>query len=168
MATMVQVPIHQCAGVLIYLLAITGIGLLGTKLSSVVAEQVIVLALPHLENGPPKLSLIDQRRIDATLAVPPLPGGARTRIAALKTSSMPAVVLAARLDLAEREDVVETAFPIHVASAADGSLEPDSQPSSIAARIYGFRTVRSHSKYAAVSARDIFNRGFGVLFVAAN
>ena len=168
---MVQVPINQWAGIAIYLLAITGISLLGMKLSSVVAEQVIVLALPHLDNGPPKLSLIDQRRIDATLAVPPLPEGARRRVTALEIPSMPAKILAARLDLAEREDVVETASSIHVASATDGSLEPDSQPSSIAARVYDFqssRTVRSGSRHAAVSTRDIFNRSFGVLSVASN
>ena len=33
------------------------------------------LALPHLENGPPKRSLIDQRRLDAMFAVPPLSEG---------------------------------------------------------------------------------------------
>ena len=59
---MVQIPINQWAGIAVYLLAITGISVLGTKLSSVVAEQTIVLALPYLDNGPPKLSLIEQRR----------------------------------------------------------------------------------------------------------
>ena len=168
---MVRVPINQWAGFLVYLFAITGISLLCTGLSSLVADQAIGLALPHLDNGPPKLSLVERRRIATTLAIPRLPGGARARVITLDAPSMPAHVLAARLDLAEREDVVETASSIHVASATDGSLEPDSQPSSIAARVYDFqssRTVRSGSRHAAVSTRDIFNRSFGVLSVASN
>jgi hypothetical protein len=177
---MVQVPINQWAGIAVYLLAITVISVLGTKLSSAVAEQTIVLALPYLDNRPPKLSLIEQRRIAATLAAQPRPGGARTRVTALETPSVPANLLAARLDLAEAGDLIEPASATHVASAADGSLEPTSQPSStIAARVYSyeltngsadrpkFQNVRSSSRYAA-SARDVFNRSFGVISVAAN
>jgi len=177
---MVQVPINQCAGIVIYLLAMTGISLLGAKLSSVVANHAMVLALPHLDNGSPKLSLIGRRRIDATLAIPPLPERARTRVITLEAPSTPAAILAARLDLAEKEDLIESASFTYVASAADGSLEPSSHPCSIAARVDSyemtpssadrqkFRTVRSKSKYTAVTARDVFNRSFGVLSVAAN
>ena len=177
---MVQVPINQCAGIVIYLLAMTGISLLGAKLSSVVANHAMVLVLPHLDNGSPKLSLIGRRRIDATLAIPPLPQRARTRVITLKAPSTPAAILAARLDLAEKEDLIESASFTYVASAADGSLEPSSDPSSITARVNSyemtsssadrqkFRTVRSKSKYTAVTARDVFNRSFGVLSVAAN
>ena len=176
---MVQVHINQCAGLVIYLLAMTGISLLGAKLSSIVANQAMVLALPHLDNGPPKLSLIGRRRIDATLAIPPLPERARTRVITLEAPSTSATILAARLDLAEKEDLIER-VTLNVASATDGSVEPTSQPSSIAARVYSFemttgnadrpkfRTVRSKSKYTAVTARDVFNRSFGVLSVAAN
>ena len=164
-----QVPINQWTGLLVYLSAIIGISLLGTELSSLVADQAIGLALPHLDPGPPKLSLIERRRIDTTLAIPPLPMSARARVITLEAPSTPAHVLAARLDLAEGEDMVETSSSMHVASATDGSLEPDSQPSSIAVRIdERFRTVRPQSKYAAVSARDVFNRSFGVLSVASN
>ena len=167
---MVEVPIHQCAGVLVYLLAITGISLLGVELSSLVADQAIGLALPHLDNGPPKLSLIEQRRIDTTLAIPPLPMRARARVITLEAPSMSAGVLAARLDLAEREDL-ETTPSFRIASSADGPLKPDSHPSSIAARVYDYeirRTVSPSSRHAAVSTRDIFNRSFGVLSVASN
>ena len=173
---MVQVPINQWAGIAVYLLAIAGISVLGTKLSSVVAEQTIVLALPYLDNDPPKLSLIEQRRIDAARAAQPLPEVARTRVTALETPSVPANLLAARLDLAEAGDLIEPASATHVASAADGSLEPTSQPSStIAARVYRngsadrpkFGNVHSSSRYAA-SARDVFNRSYGVISVAAN
>jgi hypothetical protein len=175
---MVQVPITRWAGIVIYLLAMTGIGLLGTKLSSVVAKQAIVLALPYLDNGPPKLSLIEQRRIDAAQAAQPLPEGSRRRVTALETPSMPPKILAARLDLAEKVNLIEPASPTHIASAADGSLSPASHSSSISARVYSyemtsadrpkFRTVRSNSRYIAPSARDVFNRSFGVLSVAAN
>jgi hypothetical protein len=162
----VQVSINRWAGIVIYLLIITGISLLGTKVSSVVAQQAIVLALPHLDNGPPKLSLIEKRRIDAALAAQPL--GARGVIA-LEIPSMPANLLAARLDLAEKEDLP----PTLVALADDGSLGPASQASSIAVRVSSYettkgQTVRSHSKHADISARDVFNRSFGVLSVAAN
>jgi hypothetical protein len=175
---MVQVPINQWAGIAIYLLAITGISLFGTKLSSVVAEQAAALALPYLDNSPPKLSLIERRRIEATQTAQPLPGGARRRVTALEAPSMPANVLAARLDLAEKDALIETASPTHI--AADGSLEPSLQPPPVAARIYSyeitsggadlpkFRTVPSSSRYIDLSAADVFNWSFGVLSVAAH
>jgi len=166
---MVLVPINPWAGAVVYLLAIIGISLLGVKLSAVVAEKVFVFAQPYLDKGPPKLSRIEQRRIDATLAVPPLPQGERRRIAALETPALPVNVLATRLDFAEREELTEPTST-HIASNAD-ALEPSSQPSSIATRVYGYtaiklRSVQSSSRYAAVSARDVFNRSFGVLTVA--
>lgn len=167
---MVRVPINEWAALLVYLSVITGISLLGTELSSLVADQAIGLTLPHLDNGPPKQSLIERRRIDTTLAIPPLPMRARARVITLEAPSMPAHVLAARLDLAEREDL-ETASSSQVTSSADGTLEPDSHPSSVAARVYDYeirRTVSPSSRHAAVSTRDIFNRSFGVLSVASN
>jgi hypothetical protein len=99
----VQVPSNQWTRVVVYLLAITAICLLATKLSLVVAKQALALALPYLENGPPKLSLIDQRHTDATLAVSLPPVGAKTRVITLGAAPMPANILAARLDLAETD-----------------------------------------------------------------
>jgi hypothetical protein len=99
----VQVPSNQWTRLVVYLLVITAICLLGTKLSLVVAKQALALALPYLENGPPKLSLIDQRHTDATLAVPLPPVGAKTRVITLGAAPMPANILAARLDLAETD-----------------------------------------------------------------
>jgi len=162
---MVQVPIHQWAGVAIYLLAITGISLLGTELSSMVANQAIVLALPHLDNRPPKLSLIERRRIEVLLAAQPLPGGARRRVTALEAPSVAAHILAAWLDLAEKEDF--EAAPA-VASESDRVFKADSQRSSIATRVSKHRIARSNLGYAAVTTRDIFNRSFGVITMAAN
>ncbi len=73
--------------------------------------------------------------------------------------ALPANFLATRLDVAERADSTEPAST-HIASAAD-ALEPSSQPSSIATRVYGyrikFRFLHSDSRYAAVTARDVFN-----------
>jgi hypothetical protein len=152
---MVQVPINQCAAIAIYLLAIIGISLSVATLSSLVAKQAIVIALPYLDNGPPKLSLIEQRRIDTARAAQPLPQRARIRVTALETLTMPAAVLAARLDLAEKIDPASTPAPTHVASAGSANWPK-------------LRTVRSNSTYAAVSVRDVFNRSFGVLSVAAN
>jgi len=168
---MVRVPINQWwAGIVVYLFAIIGISLLGVKLSSIVADQATILALPYLDNSPPKVSLIERRHIEATLAVQPLPGGMRRRVAALEAPPTSANILAARLDLAEKEDLIEPASPAHVATPADGSLTPDSQPSSIAARSYEkpkFRTARSNSRHT-VSAGEVFNRSFGVITVAVN
>ena len=169
----VQAPVSQSAGIDIYLLAITEISLLATKLSSVVVEQASVLALTYLDNGPPKLTLIERRRIEAMQAAQPLPEGARRRVVVLEASSVPANILAARLDLAEAEDLIALASTTRVASGDDGSLGPASNSSSIAVGGHGydglkFRSVHANSRYAAVSARDIFNRSFRVISVAAN
>jgi hypothetical protein len=102
-AMVVQVRSNQWTGVVVYLFAITALSLLGTKLSSVVAEKAIVLSLPYLESGPPKRSPIDQRHTDAPLAIPLSPVEAKKRVITLKAPSMPANILAARLDLAETE-----------------------------------------------------------------
>jgi len=155
----------------LYLIAITGISFLGTKLLSVAVDQTIVLAQPYLDNGPPKLPLIEQRRIDATLSIPPLPKREEERIAALEMPALPANVLATRLDSVERGDLTEPAST-HIGSAAD-ALEPSSQPSSIAVRVYSYRVTKlgalhSSSRYIAVTARDVFNHEFGVLSLADN
>jgi hypothetical protein len=144
----VRVPFQKVAAVLLYLLATTGISLLGLKLSSAVAERAMILALPHLENGPPKRSLIEQRRLDAMFAVPPLPGGASRRVTALEAPSRPANILATRLDLAEREDTSYSSF-------TPSTAEPS-------------RVRVTRSRHDDLSAGDIFNRSFGVLTVAAN
>ena len=110
---------------------------------------MIILALPHLENGPPKRSLIEQRRLDAMFAVPPLLGRATTRVAAFEPPSTPASILATRLDLAEREDDTPlTSYSSFIASTGEPS--------------------RMRITHSDLSARDIFNRSFGVLTVAAN
>jgi hypothetical protein len=112
----VQVPSNQWTRVVVYLLAIEAICLLGTKLSLVVAKQALALALPYLENGPPKLSLIDQRHTDATLAVPLRRVGAKTRVITLGAAPMPANILAARLDLAETDGLAKEKLDFCMAS----------------------------------------------------
>jgi hypothetical protein len=80
-------------------------------------------------------------------------------------------VLAGRLDFIQRKGLTESASPARLASAADNLPEQTSQPSSIATHSYetriGYprksRGARSSSRYADVTARDIFNRSFGVL-----
>jgi len=149
----VQFPVQQVAAVLIYLLVMTGIILLGLTASSALAERAMILALPHLENGPPKRSLIDQRRLDAMFAVPPLARGTTTRVTALEPPSTPATILATRLDLAEREDA---STPV---TSYSSLITSTGEPS---------RTRITHSRDADLSAGDIFNRSFGVLTVANN
>jgi hypothetical protein len=149
----VQVPVQRVAAVFIYLFSITGICLLEWKLSLALAEEVMIIALPHLDNGPLKPSLMEQRRLDAMFAVPPLPSEATTRVPALEAPSMPASILAARLDVAETEGsaLPFTPYSPHFASPGEPS-----------------RLRLTHSRHADLSAGDIFNRSFGVLTVAAN
>ena len=95
---------------MIYLLAIGGTGLLTVKLSSVLATQAIVLTQPYfLDNCPCLPSLIEQRRMAAELAAPPMAGGVKERVATLGTPSISVDVLAAQMDLAEKEDLAPAA-----------------------------------------------------------
>jgi hypothetical protein len=149
----------------VYLLATTGSALLIVKLSSVVADQVVALAQPYLDNSPPKVSLIEQRRIDALLAAPPLDKQDRTQVSGVDARPVPPASIVARQVLAEEENL-EVAPA--VASETDSVFKADSQPSSIATRVTKHRIARSNSTYAAVTTRDIFNRSFGVFTVAAN
>jgi hypothetical protein len=163
---MVQALNNLWVALVVYLLATTGSALLIVKLSSVVADQVVVLAQPYLDNSPPKVSLIEQRRIDAPLADPPLAKQERTQAAGLDAHPVPPPIMAARLDLAEKENLE---LAPGVASESGGVFKADSQPSSIATRVAKHRIARSNSRYAAVTTtRDIFNRSFGVFTVAAN
>jgi hypothetical protein len=160
---MVQVLSNQWASLVVYLFVITGSALLVVKLSAIEADELVVLAQPYLNNSPPKLSLIQRRRIDATLAVPPLPNRDRTRVAALGASPITPAILAAGLDVAEKDAPTPA-----VASQTDSAVDADSQPSSIATRETKRRIARSFSGDVGVTTRDIFNRSFGVFTVAAN
>lgn len=162
---MVRVLNSWWAALVVYLLAVTGSAVLLIKLSSVVANQVAVLAQPYLDNSPPKLSLIQRRRIDAALALPPLPGRERPQIIAPEAPSTSAIIIAARLDVAEKEG-----FEPALAAAADTgvALKTYSQPSSIATRATKLSSPSSKLRHAALTTRDIFNRSFGVITVAAN
>ncbi len=164
---MVHVGRSVWAGGLVYLLAVSGVSFLALKLSALVASQALVVTQPYMDGGSPKLSRVEQRRFEATIALPPLPKQ-ESGIAAGEIPALPASILATRLDLAEREDVTD---PTHVTSSADAP-EPSSQPSSLSVRVYGYRTTKprmpSDRRYTAVTARDIFNREFGVLSVAEN
>jgi hypothetical protein len=162
---MVQALNDQWAALIAYLLVTTGSAVVVVKLSSIAADEAMSLAQPYLDNRVPKLSLIQQRRVDATLAIPPLANRDRTKVAALGESPMAPAILAAGLDVAEKEYFEGTP---EVASQTDSVIDVDSQPSSIATRETKRRIARSHSGYAAVTTRDIFNRSFGVFTVAAN
>jgi hypothetical protein len=102
----VRVDINRCAGVMVYLLAIGGTSLLTVKLSSVLATQAIALTQPYfLDNCPCLPSLIEQRRMAAEVVAPPMAEGVKERVAALETPSISVDVLAAQMDLAEKEDL---------------------------------------------------------------
>ena len=102
-----RVPISRRTAVIVYLLAIAGVGILTLKLVSLLASQAIALTQPYfLDNCPCMPSLIEQRRIAAQIDAPAMAERTENRVAALATPSIPVDVLAAQMDLAEREDLV--------------------------------------------------------------
>ncbi len=158
---MAQVFNKRWAGLVIYFLAIAGTTFLVAQLSTRVMVQAMALARPYLEAAPPKLSLIQQRRIDAALALPPSPVQATTFIVATEVPPVRPGILAAQLDLAEKGDLAP-AFP----EVAAYELQAD--PSSIATEPRKLRVAQSRSRSSLLTTRDIFNRSFGVLTAAAD
>jgi hypothetical protein len=154
----VKVLNTRWGGLIAYFLGMTGTILVVAKLSVVVFIYAIVLARPYLE-GPRRVSLIQQRRIDAALALPP--SRVTNYVAPSEVPAVPTGAFAAQLDLAEKQNPVILLF----ASTTDSESNPTSEPSSIAGRSAKVRVARTNSGY--VSANDIFNRSFGVLTVAS-
>ena len=155
---MVQVLNKTWAGPIIYCLGVLGVISFIALLSPVVLVHTIALARPHLQ-GPSSLSLLQRRKIDAALSLPPSLARATPLVPAeVPTVPLPAYV--ARLEAAEIEDL-----PVTPSVAA---FELQSQPSSIATERMRLRVARAEPRPGYVAARDIFNRSFGVLTAAAN
>lgn len=101
-----RAPSIRSAGVLIYLVAMAGTGLLTVMLVSVLATQAIALAQPYfMDNSPCRPSRIEQRRIAVQAAAAPLAARTKTTVKALIEPSISYDVLAAQMDLAEKEKV---------------------------------------------------------------
>ena len=162
---MVQVRYKFGTEVLSYLLVVAGSVTLIVGLCPVMTQEVATVARPYLETGPPKLSLVQQRRMDTTLALPPLPDQGRMRVSPGESPPVSPAILASQLDLAERGDFEAT---YRIASYRVAALTPDSQASSIATAVTKVRVAYRASKYAALTSRDIFNRSFGVITISAN
>lgn len=146
--------------VLSYLLVVAGSMTLIVALCPVIAVEVGVLAGPYLDSGPPRLSLIRRRQMDTALALPPLPDQGRMRVGPSETPAVPPGLLASQLDLAERGDFDAT---YRIASYRIAALTPASQASSVASGTTQVHLAHRASKYAALTARDIFNQSFGVI-----
>jgi hypothetical protein len=157
----VQVFNSWWAGLIAYLLGAIGVTLFAIQLSGVVFVHAIILARPLLEGGPPKLSLIQQRRIDAALALPPSRELADAHVTATEATTVPPEILAAQLDLSEQADP-------EMVLARVATIELHSEPSSLATEASKLRVARSRARYVQMTAADIFNRSFGVLTTAAN
>jgi hypothetical protein len=149
-------------GLIAYLLVIAGTLFLGTKLLPLVAVNTIELAQPYLDSGPSKVSLIEQRQIDSALALPPSHYQGVVRFVTIEVPSVAPAILAAQLDLAEKNGLITTL------AETDAAVAPISESSSIAIMATKIRAARSHPKHPVVTTRDIFNRSFGVITVAAN
>ena len=147
-------------GLIVYFLGVTGTIFVIAKLSALVLVHTIVLARPLLEGTPPKLSLIQQRRIDAALALPPSGDQTTLRVAPSEVPAVPLAIYAAQLDLAEKGD--STALP-QVAA-----FEQESEPSSIASEPKKLRIAHSSSPKYPLTPADIFNRSFGVITASSN
>ena len=148
------------AGLIVYFLGVTGTIFVVAKLTSLVLVHTIVLARPLLEGAPPKLSLIQQRRIDAALALPPSRDQSTLHVAPSEVPTVPLAIYAAQLDLAEKGN--STALP-QVAA-----FEQESEPSSIASGPKRLRVAHSSSPKYPLTSADIFNRSFGVLTASSN
>ena len=148
------------AGLIVYFLGVTGTIFVVAKLTSLVLVHTIVLARPLLEGTPPKLSLIQQRRIDAALALPPSRDQSTLHVAPSEVPTVPLAIYAAQLDLAEKGD--STALP-QVAA-----FEQESEPSSIASGPKRLRVAHSSSPKYPLTSADIFNRSFGVITASSN
>jgi hypothetical protein len=159
---MVQAFDRLWVGLVTYLLVIAGTIFLGSKLLPLVAVNTIELAQPYLDSGPPKVSLIEQRQIDSALALPPSHYQERAHVVTIEVPSAAPAILAAQLDLAEKNDLTT------MLAETEAAVGPVSESSSIATVVTTFRVARSHPNYPVVTTRDIFNRSFGVITVAAN
>ncbi len=158
---MAQVFNKRWAGLVIYILAITGTTLLAARLSTLVMVQAMALARPYLQSSPPKLSLIQQRRLDAALALPPSPSQDTTFIVATEVPPVRPGILAAQLDLAEKGDLAPAFSEV-------AAYELQADPSSIATEPRKLRVAHSGPRSSLLTTRDIFNRSFGVLTAAAD
>jgi hypothetical protein len=148
-------------GLIAYLIGAVGVTVLAIQLFGLVLVHTIVLAWPHLQGAPPKLSLIQQRRIDAAVALPPSPAPASSGVAAAEAPTLAPEILAAQLDLSEQDD---SAMVLPEVAA----FELHSEPSSVAIEPTRLRVAHARSQYTQLTAADIFNRSFGVITTAAN
>jgi hypothetical protein len=164
---MVQAFDKLWVGLVTYFLVIAGAISLGTQLLSVVAVNTIELAQPYLDSGMPRISLIEQRQIDSAVALPRSHYQERVHVVTIEAPSAAPAILAAQLDLAETNGLTTTL------AETDAAVGPVSESASIAIaatkfRVTRSRVTRSHPEDPVVTTRDIFNRSFGVLTVAAN
>jgi hypothetical protein len=157
---MVEVLNKRWAGPIIYCLGVLGVISFIALLAPVVLIHTIVLARPHLEASlPSPLSLIQRRQMDAALSLPASPNQAAPLVPT-EVPREPLGLYAAKLDVAEEQ---EPRRPPAVAA-----FELESEPSSIATGWKKLRVAHAESGSRDMSARDIFNRSFGVLTAAAN
>ena len=97
----VRVLISKWTGVAVYLVSMAGLSVLCANLSCHVTTHAIALASPYFpDDGPRQLSLLERRQIDAAQAAKPFP---RLAEVALTVPSIWPQILAARLDIAEKE-----------------------------------------------------------------
>lgn len=137
-----RVLVNKWTGVVVYLVSVAGMSVLCVDLSYLMARQAIALALPYFpEPGPRQISLVDRRQIDAQASKPL----SRVEEVALTVPAIPPQILAAQLDLAEKEDAADT------------------QPAPRRVRY----SSRRRAPNVSLSAADEFARSFGILTVAS-
>jgi hypothetical protein len=140
-----RVLANKWTGIAVYLASVVGAFILCAHLSHHVAKQAVALALPYMpEETPRQITLVERRQIEAAHTTHVLRTASETNEYVLAAPATPPQILAAQLDLAEKEDL--------------SSVQPAP------------RRARSTSRRVAppvLSAADIFGRRFGVLTVAS-
>lgn len=143
----VHASLLKFAGVVAYLVFVTGLGSLCVSLSRHVGTKAARLAVPYVvSNAERPPTLVERRQIEARVAVAPSAPEIVDPPAVLEVPGLSAPVLAAQLDVLERQDLVA--------------------PDPRARRAVRTRVSRA-ARPVRVAAADYFGRSFGVLLKAS-
>ena len=146
----VHASVLKFAGLASYLAFVTGLSGLCVSLSRHVGTQAAVLAAPHVaaRSGERPPTLVERRQIEAGDGVEPSHPEIARSPSVLEVPGISAPVLAARLDVLERQDLTTT------------------EPAARRIRARRARVARTPQP-VRVAAADAFGRSFGVMLRAS-
>lgn len=146
----VHASVLKLAGIAAYLAFVTGVSSLCVSLSRHVGTQAVVLAAPHVvASGGERLpTLVERRQIEAGDEVEPSHPEIARAPSVLEMPGISAPVLAAKLDVLERQDLLTT------------------EPRTRRLRTHRARVARG-ARPVRMAAADDFGRSFGVMLRAS-